>query len=116
MELVPRHYCSGCGVELGYIQVTQMCHLLPTLVKGGAVCPPHVQVRRVTPRRRREPPPGPDLNKLLGLKPKPKDRPRSQGILSTVDCERGLVADRSMRRGGAPRPGGDTRRGTGGGA
>jgi len=102
MTEVAPHRCSECGREVGLSLEPYRC------VRSGRLAQPHTQVRRETPRRRREPEfNGPDLNELLGIKPKRKDRPASKGILS-VDFEVGPVAGRLEWRGGAPRPAGDT--------
>ena len=106
MELtssVPRHFCAGCGAEIGYQSTAYVCY------RTKQAAPPHTPVARRTPKRPKPPEfNGPDLNKLLGVKTKRKDRPASKGILSTVDFEVGPVAGRLEWRCGAPRPAGDT--------
>ena len=79
-------------------------------VRTGRLAQPHTQVRRETPRRRREPEfAGPSLDELLGVKRKRKDRPASRGKPAfRVDLEVGPVAGRLELRSGAPRPAGDT--------
>jgi len=104
-SIVPRHFCSECGREVGLSLEPYRC------VRTGRIARPHTQVRRETPRRRREPEfLGPDLNELLGItRPKSKSRPASRGKSAfRVDLLVGPVAGRLEVRGGAHQPAGDT--------
>ena len=101
----PRQFCYSCDSEIAYQPTPYICY------RSGVTCPPHRSVSRRTPGRRKPPEfAGPDLNELLGLKPKQrKDRPASRGKPAfRVDLEVGPVAGRLEWRSGTPRPARDT--------